>query len=123
MSSADDVLLTEIVEPHIALLTLNRPQARNEVRWGLIAGGGGVIRLPRAIPRRIAFEMIATAKPISAADAGHYGLVNAVVPAGQVTGTALGLARRICANAPLAVRESLALARRPRARRRASYGP
>jgi enoyl-CoA hydratase/carnithine racemase len=166
MSTADDVLLVEVVEPHIALLTLNRPEACNavngalaramaaaaawvenepdiwvailtgagdgafcagidlkeaaagrtadfeteegglagfvraprtkvwiaaaqshalagglelllacdiavaaesatfglpEVRWGLIAGGGGVIRLPRTIPKRIAFGMIATA--------------------------------------------------------------
>jgi enoyl-CoA hydratase/carnithine racemase len=83
-----------------------------EVRWGLIAGGGGVIRLPRTIPKRIAFEMIATAKPIPAADAQRYGLVNAVVPAAEVVAEALRLARRICANAPLAVRESLVLARR-----------
>jgi enoyl-CoA hydratase/carnithine racemase len=83
-----------------------------EVRWGLIAGGGGVFRLPRAIPERIAFEMIASAEPITAADAGRYGLLNAVVPAPDVVDVALGLARRICANAPQAVRESLALARR-----------
>jgi enoyl-CoA hydratase/carnithine racemase len=83
-----------------------------EVRWGLIAGGGGVIRLPRMIPKRIAFEMIATAQPISAADARRYGLVNTVVPARQVKDVALGLARQVCTNSPLAVRESLAVARR-----------
>lgn len=83
-----------------------------EVRWGLIAGGGGVIRLPRAVPKRIAFQMIASAQPIQAADAGRHGLVNAVVPAGEVVPAALLLARQICANSPAAVRESMALARR-----------
>jgi enoyl-CoA hydratase/carnithine racemase len=83
-----------------------------EVRWGLIAGGGGVIRLPRAVPKRIAFQMIASAQPISAADAGRHGLVNAVVPAEDVVPAALRLARQICANSPAAVRESMALARR-----------
>jgi enoyl-CoA hydratase/carnithine racemase len=83
-----------------------------EVRWGLIAGGGGVVRLPRAVPKRIAFQMIASAQPVAAADAGRYGLVNAVVPAGEVVPAALRLARQICANSPVAVRESMAVARR-----------
>jgi enoyl-CoA hydratase/carnithine racemase len=83
-----------------------------EVRWGLIAGGGGVIRLPRAVPKRIAFQMIASAQPIQAADAGRHGLVNAVVPADEVVPAALRLARQICANSPDAVRESMAVARR-----------
>jgi enoyl-CoA hydratase/carnithine racemase len=83
-----------------------------EVRWGLIAGGGGVVRLPRTVPKRIAFQMIATGKPISARDARRFGLVNEVVPADQVRETAVALARQICANSPGAVRESLAVARR-----------
>jgi enoyl-CoA hydratase/carnithine racemase len=83
-----------------------------EVRWGLIAGGGGAIRLPRAVPKRIAFQMIASAQPITAADAGRHGLVNAVVPAAEVVPAALRLARQICANSPDAVRESMAVARR-----------
>ncbi|TAM91439.1 MAG: enoyl-CoA hydratase [Jatrophihabitans sp.] len=83
-----------------------------EVGWGLIAGGGGVVRLPRTVPRRIAFQMIATAQPISALDAHRFGLVNAVAPAEQVRETALALARQVCANSPAAVRESLAVARR-----------
>jgi enoyl-CoA hydratase/carnithine racemase len=83
-----------------------------EVRWGLIAGGGGVIRLPRAVPKRIAYQMIATAQPIRAADAGRYGLVNAVVPADQVVPAALRLARQVGANSPAAVRESMTVARR-----------
>ena len=82
-----------------------------EVKRGLLAAAGGTYRLPRQIPRAIALEMIATGEPISSARAAALGFVNAVVPEPQVIETALVLARKICANAPLAVRESLALAR------------
>lgn len=82
-----------------------------EVRWGLIAGGGGVVRLPRTVPKRIAFQMIATGQPISARDAHLFGLVNQVVPAEHVREAAIAMARQICANSPGAVRESLAVAR------------
>jgi enoyl-CoA hydratase/carnithine racemase len=82
-----------------------------EVKRSLVAGAGGVFRLPRALPKAIALQMIATGEPISAALAHHHGLLNAVVPQDQVLETALALARRICANAPIAVRESLAIAR------------
>jgi enoyl-CoA hydratase/carnithine racemase len=82
-----------------------------EVTRSLVAGAGGVFRLPRVVPRAIALEMIATGAPISAATAHHHGLLNAVVPAEQVVPMALDLARKICGNAPVAVRESLAIAR------------
>jgi enoyl-CoA hydratase/carnithine racemase len=82
-----------------------------EVKRSLVAGAGGVFRLPRALPKAIALQMIATGEPISAATAAQHGLVNAVVPAGQVREAALDLARRVTANAPIAVRESLAIAR------------
>lgn len=82
-----------------------------EVKRSLIAAAGGVYRLPRALPRAIALEMIATGEAISAARAATFGLVNQVVPAAQVRDAALKLARAICANAPIAVRESLAVAR------------
>ncbi len=83
-----------------------------EVKRSLVAGAGGVFRLPRALPRAIALQMIATGEPIPAARAAQFGLVNAAVPADQVVPTALDLARRVCANAPIAVRESLAVARK-----------
>lgn len=82
-----------------------------EVKRGLIAGAGGVYRLPRQIPRTIALEMIAVGEPVDAARAYALGLVNAVVPDGEVLKTALDYARKIAANAPLAVRESLKIAR------------
>ncbi|TCZ65471.1 enoyl-CoA hydratase-related protein [Roseicella aquatilis] len=83
-----------------------------EVKRSLVAGAGGVFRLPRALPKAIALQMIATGEPIPATRAAQFGLVNSVVPADQVVPTALDLARRVCANAPVAVRESLAVARR-----------
>lgn len=82
-----------------------------EVKRGLIAGAGGVYRLPRQIPRAIALEMIALGEPINAERAYGLGLVNAIVSRDEVVETALEYARRICANAPLAVRESLKAAR------------
>lgn len=82
-----------------------------EVRRGLIAGAGGIYRLPRQIPRAIALEMIAVGEPIDAARAYALGLVNAVVPDDQVLKSALDFARKIAANAPLSVRESLKIAR------------
>lgn len=82
-----------------------------EVKRGLIAGAGGIYRLPRQIPRAIALEMIAVGEPVDAARAYALGLVNAVVPDGEVLKTALDYARKIAANAPLSVRESLKIAR------------
>jgi enoyl-CoA hydratase/carnithine racemase len=82
-----------------------------EVKRGLIAGAGGIFRLPRQIPRAIALELIAMGEPVLAARAYALGLVNAVVPDSQVLTAALDYARKIAANAPLAVRESLEIAR------------
>jgi len=77
-----------------------------EVKRGLLAGGGGVFRLPRLLPRRVATEMILTGDPIPAADALRYGLVNRVVLPDELLPRTLDLARAICANGPLAVRAS-----------------
>ena len=82
-----------------------------EVKRSLLPAAGGVFRLPRALPKAIALEMIATGDPISAARAAHFGLVNVVVPASEVIAAALALARRVTVNAPLAVREALGVAR------------
>lgn len=82
-----------------------------EVKRSLIAGAGGVIRLPKALPSAIAMEMVATGDPIDAARAYALGLVNRVVPVGEVLDAALALAATIAANAPLAVREAIGLAR------------
>jgi len=82
-----------------------------EVKRGLIAGAGGIYRLPRQLPRAVALEMIAVGEPIGAQRAYDLGLVNKVVPAEQVLDAALEMARKIAGNAPLSVRESLRIAR------------
>jgi len=82
-----------------------------EVKRGLFATSGGALRLPRLIPRARALELLLTGDVIAANTAHELGLTNRVVPLGQLLETARELALRICANAPLAVRETLALAR------------
>jgi enoyl-CoA hydratase len=77
-----------------------------EVKRSLVAGAGGLFRLPRAVPRAIAMELALTGDPISAQRAYDLGFVNEVVAADQVVDAAVALAERICANAPVAVRES-----------------
>lgn len=83
-----------------------------EAKRGLAAMAGGLIRLPRVIPRAIAFEMIATGRPITAEEAHRWGLVNRLTDAHNVVSSALELAVEISGNAPIAVRMSLQLARR-----------
>jgi enoyl-CoA hydratase/carnithine racemase len=77
-----------------------------EVARGIIAGAGGLVRLPHLIAPKRALELILTADRISAAEAHALGLVNRVVPRDDVLPEAHALAARITANAPVAVRES-----------------
>jgi enoyl-CoA hydratase len=85
-----------------------------EASRGLVAGGGGLIRLPKLIPFAVAYEMALTADPIDAQRAYELGLVNRVVPGDQVLDTAIALAERIAKNAPLAVRTSKDVMKRSR---------
>ena len=77
-----------------------------EVRRGLIAAAGGLIRLPEQLPRKVAMHMILTGEPIDAETALRWGLVNEVVPDGRVLAAAMDLAETIAANAPLSVQAS-----------------
>lgn len=77
-----------------------------EVRRGLVAAAGGLLRLPRLVPRQIAMEMILTGQPVSAQRAADLGLVNRVTEAGGALATAREIADVIAANAPVAVRVS-----------------
>jgi enoyl-CoA hydratase len=81
-----------------------------EVKRSLVAAAGGLFRLPRMLPRKIALEIIMTGDPISAERAAELGLVNEVCEPGQALERARALADRIAANAPLAVRESRRIA-------------
>ena len=74
-----------------------------EVKRGLIAGEGGVIRLPRRIPYHVALRVLLTGEPLSAVDAKQYGLVSELTASGAALQTAQELAVRIAANAPLAL--------------------
>jgi len=77
-----------------------------EVKRSLVAGAGGLFRLGRKIPLNIAMELTLTGDPIDAARAHHFGLVNRLVEPGGALEAAIALAEQICANAPVAVRES-----------------
>lgn len=84
--------------------------ALGEVRWGLVPAGGSHIRIPRQIPWAIAMELLMTGDPISAQRAYEIGLVNKVVPQGELMDTAMHYAERICKNGPLAVHTSKEIA-------------
>jgi enoyl-CoA hydratase len=74
-----------------------------EVRRGLLAGGGGLLRLPRKAGLPKATEWALTGDRVSAAEAHAAGVVNRLVPDGQALTAALELAQQIAANGPLAV--------------------
>jgi len=82
-----------------------------EVTRGIVAAAGGLFRLPRVLPPARAMELILTADRLGAEEAHRYGMVNHLVEPDQVVARARELAEKICQNAPLAVRESLAIAR------------
>ena len=74
-----------------------------EVKRGLVAAGGGLLRLPRALPRNVAMEMALTGDPIDAERAHELGLVNRLTGPGEALAVALELAETIAANGPLAL--------------------
>lgn len=78
--------------------------ALTETTLGIIPGVGGTQNLPRASGVRLAKEIILTGKPVSAAQALDWGIVNRVLPADSLLSETLETARRIAANAPIAVR-------------------
>jgi enoyl-CoA hydratase len=77
-----------------------------EVKRGLVAGSGGLLRLPRQLPYHIAMEIILTGDMLPASRAHQYGLVNVLTDPGQALAEAIKLAQRICENGPLAVQTS-----------------
>ncbi len=75
-----------------------------EVKRGLIAGSGGLLRFPRSIPRHVATEYALTGGMLSAVAAHRWGMVSRLTEPGRALDEALVLAGQIAANAPLAVR-------------------
>jgi enoyl-CoA hydratase len=74
-----------------------------EVKRSLVAAGGGLLRLPRMLPRNIALELALTGDPIQAERAYELGLVNRLAEPGEALSAALELADQIAINAPLAL--------------------
>jgi enoyl-CoA hydratase len=74
-----------------------------EVTRGLVAGAGGLLRLPRRIPYHLAMEIALTGGHIPAGRLHEAGLINRMVPAGEALGEARALAAEVAANAPLAL--------------------
>ncbi|MHB8692865.1 MAG: crotonase/enoyl-CoA hydratase family protein [Solirubrobacteraceae bacterium] len=74
-----------------------------EVKRSLVAAGGGLLRLPRVLPRNIAMELTLTGDPITAERGFELGLVNRLAEPGGALDAALELAAQITPNAPLAL--------------------
>lgn len=86
----------------------------SEVKRGIIAANGGTQRIMQQLPYAIAMEMLLTGDSIDAGTALRWGLINQVVPAGGVLDAARAYARKIAANAPLALQAAKELAIRSR---------
>ncbi len=74
-----------------------------EVKLGMVADSGGVLRLPRRLPRAIALEMLLTGRRMGALEAARWGLVNRVVSPDQLLEAAQALAQEMVLAAPLAL--------------------
>jgi enoyl-CoA hydratase len=83
-----------------------------EVKRGLVAGGGGLLRLPQRLPYYVAMELALTGDFITGEQAQGYGLVNRVVDPGTALDGALELAAALAANGPLALAASKEILRR-----------
>jgi enoyl-CoA hydratase len=75
-----------------------------EVKRGLIAGSGGLVRLPQRIPPQIAMQYALTGDLMPALEARQWGLVNQITPPGGAREAALAMAQQIASNGPLAVK-------------------
>ena len=74
-----------------------------------MADYGGAFRASRVLPANVARELLLTGENLTAVRAERLGFVNVLTEPGDALSTAISLAERICANAPLAVRETLAV--------------
>jgi enoyl-CoA hydratase len=95
-----------VLAADLVLATTRSAFGLAEVKRNLVAGAGGLFRLPRAVGRSVAMEAILTGEPIPAERAYQLGLVNRLVGPGEAEAAAMALADQICAAAPLAVWES-----------------
>jgi alpha-methylacyl-CoA racemase len=104
---------TEIVlASDLAVIDADATLGLPEVTRGLFAAAGGVLRLQRQVPMKLAMEMALTGEPVDAETAHRWGLVNRVAAPGGALAAALDLAERVAANSPMAVRASKDLLQR-----------
>ena len=87
---------------HIRIAADTARFGQPEVSLGLLPAWGGTARLPRLIGRGKAIELILTGDMIKAQEAARLGLVNSVVPSGQVVRAATGLAKKIASKSAVA---------------------
>jgi acetyl-CoA C-acetyltransferase len=92
---------------HLVVAGADAAFGMSEVKVGQVPSGGGLVRLPRAIPEKIATELIVTGRRMSAAEAHRWGLVNRVTGAGAALAGARELAAEILAGSPSSARASL----------------
>jgi enoyl-CoA hydratase len=78
-----------------------------EVKLGIMAGFGGSQRLPRLVGKGMGMQLLLTGETITAQEALRIGLVNAVVPAGELMACVEAVAQKIIANAPLAIQYTM----------------
>ena len=74
-----------------------------EVRLGILPDAGGVLRLPRLLPRALALEVLMAGRRLTAAEGLQHGLYNRVVPAGETLAAARALAEELLLAAPLSL--------------------
>ncbi len=85
----------------------NAKLGQPETKLGIIPGYGGTQRLPRLVGKGIAMQLVLSGEMITAAEAHRIGLVNEVVPQGELMARAEAIASKIIANAPLAVQYAM----------------
>lgn len=86
--------------------SVNARFALTEVTLGIMPGAGGTQTLARAVGERRAKELILSGSPFSAAEAEIWGLVNRVLPPGELLEAALAIASRIAGNGPVSIRQA-----------------
>ena len=100
---------------HVVVAEEQAQLALTEVKVGLVAAAGGLVRLPRMLPPHIANEMILTGRRMGAEEALRWGIVNRVAPTGAAMDVAREVAAEILESSPTSVRLSLQLMEEARA--------
>jgi enoyl-CoA hydratase len=95
-----------VLAADIVVASKNSAFGLAEVKRNLVAGAGGLFRLPRAIGKSAAMEVILTGDPLPAQRAYELGLVNRLTEPGKALEAAIEIAEKIATSAPLAVWES-----------------